>query len=98
MSVFSMQEYSAGDDLKKIKAHLFMLNEQLRYMFANMTPDENFSPVALAQYKANEQQIQNNQKMIWDAKGNISILERTAPPRCRMHRGTSRRCSRRQRR
>ena len=78
ISVFNMQEYSASNDLKKIKNHLYMLNEQLRYMFSNMSPDENFSQIALAQYQANEQQINENKAMIRDAQGNISILERTA--------------------
>ena len=78
MSVFNMREYSGSNDLKKIKNYLYMLNEQLRYMFSNMSPDENFSPIALAQYIENERQISENQSMIRDAQGNISILERTA--------------------
>lgn len=35
--------YTAGDDEKKIRDYLFMLNEQLRYMFSNIDPEENFS-------------------------------------------------------
>lgn len=35
--------YTAGDDEKKIRDYLFMLNEQLRYMFSNLDPEENFS-------------------------------------------------------
>ena len=78
MSVFNMQEYSGSEDIKKVKNYLYMLNEQLRYMFANMSPEENFCPTALEQYKENERQIKDNLGMIKDAQGNISILERTA--------------------
>lgn len=50
MAVFSLslpkEEMSSGD----MENYLFMLNEELRYMFSNLTPEDNFSEEAKKRY------------------------------------------------
>lgn len=53
MSVFSL-DYTAGDDEKKIKDYLFMLNTQLQYMFSNLDPEENFAETSLNYVRQDE--------------------------------------------
>ena len=44
-------------DLQKIRDSLTMLNEQLKYMFGNLTPEDNYSKDALKRYIQNENKI-----------------------------------------
>ena len=48
MGVYRGNEYTGGDDIKKIKSYLLMLNEELRYIFSNLDPEENYSEDALS--------------------------------------------------
>ena len=43
MGVYRGNEYTGGDDIKKIKSYLLMLNEELRYIFSNLDPAEKYS-------------------------------------------------------
>lgn len=38
------------DDISKVKSYLFQLTEQLRYMFSNLTPEDNYSEQARLTY------------------------------------------------
>lgn len=55
------------EDLKKLRDSLTMLNEQLRYMFGNLTPEDNYSKDALKRY------IQDQNKIV-DMELNIEGL------------------------
>lgn len=49
MAVFSLgsgTELNNLDDMSKVKSYLFQLTEQLRYMFNNLDPKENYSEMA----------------------------------------------------
>lgn len=49
MAVFSLgsgTELNNLDDMSKVKSYLFQLTEQLRYMFNNLDPQENYSELA----------------------------------------------------
>lgn len=49
MAVFSLgsgTELNNLDDMSKVKSYLFQLTEQLRYMFNNLDPQENYSEMA----------------------------------------------------
>lgn len=42
MAVFNLgDELNSVSDVKQIKAYLYKLNEELQYMFSNLTPDDN---------------------------------------------------------
>lgn len=45
------------EDLRKVRESLVMLNEQLKYMFENMTPEDNYSADALKRYIQSENKI-----------------------------------------
>lgn len=45
-------DISSIDDFPKIRAYLYRLNEQLRYMFDNLSPEDNYNDKALLQYVA----------------------------------------------
>lgn len=62
MAIFNMSEigninFDSKDDIKQIKSHLFMLNDQLRYMFNNLSPEDNYSNKALVKYVENNEKI-----------------------------------------
>lgn len=85
MSAFKVSDYSGEQDMKKITNYLYMLNEQLRYMFDNMDPEDNFSDSALTKYLRNGENIatleltaEKLKIALSDANGNISILQQTA--------------------
>ena len=44
-------------DMRKIAAYLYKLNEQLSYMFGNLTPDDNYSPKAYEVYLSDGEKI-----------------------------------------
>ncbi|MGI5948548.1 MAG: tail fiber domain-containing protein [Lachnospiraceae bacterium] len=44
-------------DMRKIAAYLYKLNEQLSYMFGNLTPDDNYSPKAYEVYLSDGKKI-----------------------------------------
>lgn len=53
MSVFNIQapsEIRSSADMEKVKSYLYMLNEQLTYMFGNLTPEDNYSETAYLKY------------------------------------------------
>jgi len=55
MSVFNIQlpgNFDTNDTqaVKKIASYLYALNEQLKYMFGNMEPEDNFTGQALSKY------------------------------------------------
>ncbi len=85
MGVYRGNEYTGGDDIKKIKSYLLMLNEELRYIFSNLDPEENYSEDALRKYIKSGENIayleltaKNLLISMKDAEGNISVLEQTA--------------------
>lgn len=43
-------DISSLDDIPKIRQYLYRLNEQLRYMFDNLSPEDNYGDKALLQY------------------------------------------------
>lgn len=82
MAIFNMSEignvnFDSKDDIKQIKSHLFMLNDQLRYMFNNLNPEDNYSDKALVKYIENNEKIAeidisvNHIKLAMVNKGNI---------------------------
>lgn len=52
-------DYSRIDDLPYMKRYLMILNDDLRYMFNNIAPEDNFSPEGLASYKELDDRIAN---------------------------------------
>ena len=85
MGDFKFPGYSGESDSKKIKDYLFMLNEQLRYIFSHLDPEDNFSEDAFRKYIKNGDDIayleltaKHLLSSIKDAEGNISVLEQTA--------------------
>lgn len=71
-----------SDDISKVKSYLYRLNEQLRYMFDNLTPEENFSPVAYLAYKEEGDKISKMEitvdgitSEVYDAQGNSKIAQ-----------------------
>lgn len=53
MAIFkpNITDIETAKDLKGLKDYLFGLNEQLNYIFNNITPEDNFSSSALEEYK-----------------------------------------------
>lgn len=85
MAGFNLQQIDNQADLKKIQNYIFMLNEQLKYMFSNLEPDENFSSDALTKYLKDGENIailelsaKEFKLAMKDAEGNISELRQTA--------------------
>lgn len=73
MAVFSMpninmNEISSSDN-KKTQNYIFQLNEQLKYMFNNLDPDDNYSPAALKKFVRKDEQFslleQTAEKVNW---------------------------------
>lgn len=48
----SVGDISLVDDIDKVQSYLYKLNEQLKYMFANLTPEDNYSKEAYDHYLA----------------------------------------------
>ena len=60
MAVFSTNtigNISSADDLRKVKNYLYKLNEDLDYMFKNLTPEDNYSEVAKLTYVAQGEKV-----------------------------------------
>lgn len=60
MAVFSTNtigNISSADDLQKVKNYLYKLNEDLDYMFKNLTPEDNYSEVAKLTYVAQGEKV-----------------------------------------
>lgn len=53
MATFSLGSAGNVQDLKQVKSYLYKLEEQLKYMFANLDPEENFDSRAKLIYAAN---------------------------------------------
>lgn len=56
MALFNMKNIDIKgaenkEEIAKLKSHLFQLNEQLQYMFANLDPKENYSKGAYIRYQ-----------------------------------------------
>lgn len=45
------------NDIRKVTAYLYKLNEQLSYMFGNLTPEENYSADALEKYLSDGEKV-----------------------------------------
>ena len=57
-----MAQYKAMEgfdkmDQKELTGYLYQLNEQLRYMFDNLTPEDNYSNQALTKYLEDEKRV-----------------------------------------
>lgn len=60
MSVFNVNlptNMNNQADLKMITSYIYKLNEQLRYMFGNLTPEDNYSSDALIKYISDGEKI-----------------------------------------
>lgn len=58
MSSFNMPAIGGSrQDIKKVYSYIQMLNDQLRYSLANITPEDNFSLDALLQYQETDTSI-----------------------------------------
>lgn len=58
MAVFNLgsgTDLNNLDDLQKVKSYLYKLTEQLKYMFNNLTPDDNYSTNAQLIYAADRE-------------------------------------------
>lgn len=53
MATFNLGSAGNVQDLKQVKSYLYKLEEQLKYMFANLDPEENFDSRAKLIYAAN---------------------------------------------
>lgn len=53
MATFNLGSAGNIQDLKQVKSYLYKLEEQLKYMFANLDPEENFDSRAKLIYAAN---------------------------------------------
>ena len=60
MAIFNIDSINAineNSDMKKVKSYIFQLNDQLEYMFSNITPEDNYSQKAFAQYKTDGERV-----------------------------------------
>ncbi len=57
MAQYRSNEGLTNMDTDDLKGYLYQLNEQLRYMFNNMTPEDNFSNQALKKYLEDGERI-----------------------------------------
>lgn len=58
MSSFNMPAMGGKNpDIKKVYSYIQMLNDQLRYSLANITPEDNFTPESLLKYEETENSI-----------------------------------------
>ncbi len=64
MSVYRGMDFKG--DQNEIRDQLFRLNEQLKYMFENMTPEDNYSSEALKKYYETDEKIAS---LIFDVDG-----------------------------
>ena len=58
MAVFNLgsgTDLNNLDDLQKVKSYLYKLTEQLKYMFNNLTPEDNYSTIAQLIYAADKE-------------------------------------------
>ena len=51
---------------QEVRDQLYQLNEQLKYMFGNLTPEDNYSKDALQKYFENDEKIAS---LIFDVNG-----------------------------
>lgn len=56
-NIGNIHEGSSSDDIRKIKAHLFQLNDQLKYMFSNLSPEDNYNSKSLIKYQEDGKRI-----------------------------------------
>lgn len=56
-NIGNIHEGSSSDDIRKIKAHLFQLNDQLKYMFSNLSPEDNYNSKSLIRYQEDGKRI-----------------------------------------
>ncbi len=56
-NIGNIHESSSSDDIRKIKAHLFQLNDQLKYMFSNLSPEDNYNSKSLIKYQEDGKRI-----------------------------------------
>ena len=56
-NIGNIHEGSSSDDIRKIKAHLFQLNDQLKYMFSNLSPEDNYKSKSLIRYQEDGKRI-----------------------------------------
>lgn len=58
MANFSISNLNLDEtDIRKVSAYLYKLNEQLSYMFGNLTPEENYSADALEKYLSDGEKV-----------------------------------------
>ena len=58
MASFSISNLDLNEnDIRKVSAYLYKLNEQLSYMFGNLTPEENYSADALEKYLSDGKKV-----------------------------------------
>lgn len=58
MASFSISNLNLDEtDIRKVSAYLYKLNEQLSYMFGNLTPEENYSADALEKYLSDGEKV-----------------------------------------
>lgn len=56
-NIGNLNESNSSDDIRKIKAHLFQLNDQLKYMFSNLSPEDNYNSKSLIRYQEDGKRI-----------------------------------------
>lgn len=60
------------DDIRKVKSYLFQLNDQLRYMFANLDPEDNYTQGAYIRYMKDGERISNLEFSVDGIKTTVS--------------------------
>jgi len=70
MAVFNINtDFSDANDIKQVKSYLYKLNDQLQYMFANMTVEDNYSDTAQQEYEVFRKRIEGSA-----SKAEIEVL------------------------
>lgn len=72
MALFNLEcNFNSQEDIDQIKSYLFMQNEQLKYMFANLTPEDNYSEKALEKYVSDGKQASLIEQSVESIKLNM---------------------------
>ena len=78
----SIGNLESADDIKKVSDYLYRLNDQLRYMFDNLTPEDNFNEKAYLIYKEEGEKVAKLELSVdgitaevYDAQGHSRITQ-----------------------
>lgn len=66
------------EEVKKLNSYLYKLSEELRYMFENITPEENFSNAAYVAYQQKDQKVASLEVSVENIKAEYATKDSVA--------------------